>query len=338
MTRGNKGRTWRAGALLLAGLLLLLALNAAAEPPLAPAPEDGPTASALGPSATLFSYQGQLFDAGGSPLDGSVPMAFRLYHQATDGAAFWTEVYSDTQAIPVSDGLFHVLLGSLAPLNPADLTGDVYLELEVNGETLSPRELFSSVAYAVEAGTLPAGATTRGSLTVGGDLSLAGTDLILGNVAGRGDGGRALVHDVNDTLTLNFAQDFGGGIKLNGPVSCGALVEAHLQTAEELAAGRIDRFAQGDVLCWGIDRLELCAAANDRLVQAVADEQGRPIVLGAEAIKVLGPVRRGDLLVASDVPGYARVDDDPQPGSVIAQALEDFAGERGLIKAMIRKF
>lgn len=53
---------------------------------------------------------------------------------------------------------------------------------------------------------------------------------------------------------------------------------------------------------------------------------------------MLGPVQRGDLLVASDTPGHAVVDNDPQPGAVIAQALEDFEGEVGLIKAMIRKF
>ena len=49
------------------------------------------------------------------------------------------------------------------------------------------------------------------------------------------------------------------------------------------------------------------------------------------------PVQHSDLLVASDVPGYAVVDNDPRPGSVIAQTLESFAGEQGIIKAMIRK-
>jgi len=132
----------------------------------------------------------------------------------------------------------------------------------------------------------------------------------------------------------------GGNINFNGhtATNCGALTEANLQTPEELAADRIDRFEEGDALCWGVDRLEKCAVANDRLVQAVADTNGRPIVLGAEMVKVLGPVRRGDLLVASDVPGYAMVNNDPLPGSVIAQALEDFDGEQGTIKAMIRKF
>jgi hypothetical protein len=123
-----------------------------------------------------------------------------------------------------------------------------------------------------------------------------------------------------------------------GAVSCGGLVETNLQTQEEQAASEIDRFAEGDVLCWGIDQLELCSVANDRLVQAVADSTGKPIVLGAEKVKVLGPVQRGDILVASDVPGYATVNNEPRSGSVIAQALESFGGKRGVIKAMIRKW
>ena len=71
---------------------------------------------------------------------------------------------------------------------------------------------------------------------------------------------------------------------------------------------------------------------------AVASDSGKPIVLGAEPIKVLGPVKAGDLLVSSNMLGYAMVNSNPLPGTVIAQALEDFNGERGLIKAMIRKW
>ena len=127
-------------------------------------------------------------------------------------------------------------------------------------------------------------------------------------------------------------------IRSNGSISCGALVEANLQTEAETTFGHVQRFDEGAVLCWGLDQLELCTAANDRLVQAVADSEGRPIVIGAEKVKVLGSIRRGDILVASDVAGYAMVNDDPRSGSVIAQALEDFDGEHGIIKAMIRKF
>jgi hypothetical protein len=126
----------------------------------------------------------------------------------------------------------------------------------------------------------------------------------------------------------------------DGSVGCGALTETNLQTPEERAAGGSDRFEEGDVLCWVAQeqRLEKCATPNDRLVQAVADKGGRPIVIGAEPIKVLGPVLAGDLLVASEVPGYAQVNNNPLPGTVIAQALEDLDAGRGIIKAMIRKW
>ena len=145
-----------------------------------------------------------------------------------------------------------------------------------------------------------------------------------------------------DIRTLHLMDEVSiyGNLNMNGHsvTNCGALTEANLQTIEERIAERIDRFEEGDVLCWVGERLEKCATANDRLVQAVADANGKPIIIGAEVVKVLGPVRYGDLLVASDVPGYAMVNNAPRAGTVIAQALQDFDGERGIIKAMIRKF
>ena len=132
-----------------------------------------------------------------------------------------------------------------------------------------------------------------------------------------------------------------GELNMNGNsiVNCGALTEANLQTPEEITAGGSDRFEEGDVLCWSAkaQRLERCVTPGDPLVQAVADSGGRPIVIGAEAVKVVGPVHHGDYLVASIFTGYTMTSPTPSFGSVIAQALEDFSGERGIIKAMIRK-
>jgi hypothetical protein len=446
------------GVVAVAMLLLLVASASAGLPLEVMSPDSSPgetltdSESILGPSATLFSYQGELLDADGNPIDGSVEMIFALYHEESGGTAFWIESHTGAQAITVTDGLFHVQLGSLTPLDPAELTGDAYLELAVNGETLTPREVLTSVAYALEATTLPAGATTRGDLVTDGTLIVNG-NLGVGTASparklsvnsGGGDSAaefystdtrvNLLLYDdtttsqaafsrigdnlallpsmgsvgigitnpsqklqVNGTIYANgdlwadnhlsiYGQAYigepgvgeGGEVTLregssgnawvidnyfgeyrlhhdgqtyfsvysdgtvdahgHSFINCGALVEANLQTEDELEAGRIDRFQEGDVLCWGTDQLELCSVANDRLVQAVADVQGRPIVIGAEAIKVLGPVQRGDILVASNVPGFAMVNNDPLSGSVIAQALEDFDGERGLIRAMIRKF
>ena len=134
------------------------------------------------------------------------------------------------------------------------------------------------------------------------------------------------VHITNARLDMNG----------NPIINQGAMVEAGLQTADELAAERIDRFQQGDVLCWAGKRLEKCDQDNDRRVVAVADENGKPIVIGAEPIRVVGLVQVGDLLVASDVAGYAMANNQPAPGTVIAKALEEFDGEKGVVKAMVR--
>lgn len=73
---------------------------------------------------------------------------------------------------------------------------------------------------------------------------------------------------------------------------------------------------------------------------AVADENGKPIVMGAEPVKVLGPVQPGDLLVASSEPGYAAAwsqvgSGDPPVGVVIGKVLQAFTGKRDVVKAMI---
>jgi hypothetical protein len=123
-----------------------------------------------------------------------------------------------------------------------------------------------------------------------------------------------------------------------GSITSGAYVEANLMTTEERASQAKSPFSEGDVLCWGDeDQLTLCHSWSDPLVMAVASVDGKPIVLGAERIKVLGPVQRGDYLVASNVPGYAMATRTPSFGIVIAQALESFDGDQGLITAMIRK-
>ena len=131
-----------------------------------------------------------------------------------------------------------------------------------------------------------------------------------------------------------------GDLNMNGHtiLNQGAMVEANLQTAAEMASDKIARFAEGDVLCWRDDQLEKCSQTADPMVLAVADVNGKPIVIGAEKIRVIGPVTNGDFLIASSRPGYAMATSNPGIGTVIGQALEDFPAGKGLIKAMIRKY
>jgi hypothetical protein len=114
--------------------------------------------NAPGPSATTVNYQGRLADNLGTPLDGSYGMSFALYDAATDGNLMWGPEVHD--AVPVSDGLFSVGLGSRTTggIPTTTWNGDRYLEITVGGETLSPRELIRSVPIAGMALTVPDGA------------------------------------------------------------------------------------------------------------------------------------------------------------------------------------
>lgn len=156
--------------------------------------------SILGPSTTLLSYQGQLLDANGDPIDGSIEMSFSFYTQETEGTPFWTETHSDTQAVEVVDGLFHVLLGSITLIDPLDLQGDVYLELTVGGEVLLPRELLTSVIHAVEAATVPDGSITPQKLNLNADVDVQGHRLL--NVTRIGYDGGYVYPQFNHNLRL----------------------------------------------------------------------------------------------------------------------------------------
>ena len=97
----------------------------------------------------LLSYQGRLVDpATGAPkVDGTYEMSFRLYTVATNGTALWT----GTRDIPVSNGVFSVLLGEITALNPAHFSGqEMWLAIKVGADAeATPRQHLAHVAYAL---------------------------------------------------------------------------------------------------------------------------------------------------------------------------------------------
>jgi hypothetical protein len=100
-------------------------------------------------STTTISYQGRLADSGGTPVNDTVGMTFRIYNAATGGSPLWTETYP---AVQISDGLFHVLLGSTTPL-PQSLFSDndtLYLGITVGADDeMTPREQLASAPWAM---------------------------------------------------------------------------------------------------------------------------------------------------------------------------------------------
>lgn len=106
-------------------------------------------------SSNTINYQGRLADSSGNALSGSYNLQFAIYDAATGGNRIWgAESHLNTS---VNDGLFSVGLGSQTAggIPATTWNGDSYLEINVNGEALSPRELIRSVPIAGMALTVP---------------------------------------------------------------------------------------------------------------------------------------------------------------------------------------
>jgi len=106
--------------------------------------------------------QGYLTDSNGDPVDGSVTMRFRLYDSPADENEGGTLLYEEIQdQRTVEQGLFNEQLGAgtstdegtSSELNPILFRNHqfVFLEIEVAGETLSPRKRLATAPYAAYA-------------------------------------------------------------------------------------------------------------------------------------------------------------------------------------------
>jgi len=189
------------------GTLIILALflwaqSAGALPFRAPA--------LAGDSTTIISYQGRLADSSGNPITTpGVAMQFRLYNTDTDGAPLWEETHA---AVPVEDGLFHVLLGSTNPIPVSLLASNsaLWLGITVGSDSeMTPREQIASVPYAMIASSVPDGSITTVKIADGAVtqakapkfiLDLAHTNTIV-------QYGRAIGPTGNDTVVY-FPEPF----------------------------------------------------------------------------------------------------------------------------------
>jgi site-specific recombinase XerD len=109
----------------------------------------------VGPNRQL-SFQGRLEDSGGTPITSSTNLVFKLFDASTVGS----ELYSTgTCAItPDTDGVFSTQIGSSCGSGiGSDVfseNADVWLEVTVGAETLTPRQQIATVAYALNSETL----------------------------------------------------------------------------------------------------------------------------------------------------------------------------------------
>jgi hypothetical protein len=108
-------------------------------------------------------------------------------------------------------------------------------------------------------------------------------------------------------------------------------------------------YQAGTVLCFGGDHeVTECTVDMCKKVAGVVSTQPAYLMndaikgdhtvtlalLGRVPCKVRGPIAKGDMLVSAGE-GYARAEQLPQIGTVIGKALEDFAGDHGVIEVVV---
>jgi hypothetical protein len=107
-----------------------------------------------------MSYQGVLTDAGGAVVpNANYNLTFRIYNVASGGTALWTE----TQSVQTTDGLFNVNLGNVTPLT-ISFDAPYWLGITVNsGTELSPRVELTASGYSLSPPTGDAGGDLDGT-------------------------------------------------------------------------------------------------------------------------------------------------------------------------------
>jgi len=136
----------------------------------------------------LLHYQGRLVDGGGV-VNGNAQMSFTLFTSVTGGTA----LYQELQTVPVVDGLYSVSIGA-SNSTPNALASvftnhTVYLEVSVNGSTLSPRERIAATSYALLSRSVTTGAITTAMLANG---SVTGAKIVDGTIGSSDLGGNSV--------------------------------------------------------------------------------------------------------------------------------------------------
>jgi len=122
----------------------------------------------------IISFQGKVTESGSPVADGTYNMRFRIYNVPTGGSELWN---SGLQTVPVTGGIFNVLLGE-SPMPTLDLPfdEDYWLMVTFDGINQTPRQRLGSVCYAYMASGLVAGTEVVGSVTSGTSAAIKATN------------------------------------------------------------------------------------------------------------------------------------------------------------------
>ena len=192
-----------------------------------------------------------------------------------------------------------------------------------------------------------------GSVALGGSVTLTNNGVVGlsngGHITATGNAGGTftLGSDATNANTAGtiVARDSSGNFSA-GTMSGTATVAQYADLAERYTSDA--EYEPGTVLVFGGDKeVTQSTQPSDRRVAGVVSTnpahlmnsvlEGIDVALtGRVPCKVVGMVKKGDMMVTSHIPGVAMANNDPSIGTVIGKALEDYQStEIGIIEVVV---
>jgi hypothetical protein len=224
----------------------------------------------------------------------------------------------------------------LATARTISLSGDISGSVSFDGSGNV------DIATTVQANSVALGTDTTGNYVASGATSGNG---ISGSVSSEG-GTFTVTSNATSANTANTIvyRDASGNFSA-GVITGTATAARYADLAEKYAV--VEDIEPGTVVCFGGDaEVQVCDHDMDRKVAGVVstdpaymmncEAEGAVYVAlqGRVPCKVVGPVRKGDMMVSAGN-GAARAEENPVLGSVIGKALENFDGEEGVIEVVV---
>ena len=103
--------------------------------------------SALNAIPSKINYQGLITNGDGSPIVSATnTITTSLYTTATGGILVYSETFQNV--VSDSNGIYAIQIGVDGLQEDLEENADLWLELVINGDTLSPRQQINAVPYA----------------------------------------------------------------------------------------------------------------------------------------------------------------------------------------------
>jgi fibronectin-binding autotransporter adhesin len=225
----------------------------------------------------------------------------------------------------------------------------------ITGSSLSVTGTINGTTVTGTSLTVSTGNITGGNLILSGAIEDSGqldirTTASNGNIVLTPNGTGNVNIGANIMPTANATANIGSATSSFNTIFAKATSAQYADLAEKYTADA--DYAPGTVVVFGgTHEVTVNATDADRKVAGVVSTNPSYIMngglegehvatvalTGRVPTLVVGPVRKGDMMVAAGL-GRARAEADPQVGTVIGKALEDFDGAEGTIEVVVGRF